>query len=64
LCIVAVVGVIDDDYLAVTRRPEDDMVEITKSFLASSSSREVLTTNEEGSSIGIFPGGVALLEHQ
>jgi hypothetical protein len=47
LCRVIIVGVINDDYLAVTRRPEDVAVELTKSFLEDSSSREVSTTNEE-----------------
>jgi hypothetical protein len=30
LRIIVVVGVVDDDYLAVTRRPEDVVVEVTK----------------------------------
>jgi hypothetical protein len=55
LCLVVVVGVIEDDYLTVTRRPEDVAVEIAKNFLTSSSSREVSTMNEEGSIIEVFP---------
>jgi UDP-N-acetylmuramyl pentapeptide phosphotransferase/UDP-N-acetylglucosamine-1-phosphate transferase len=30
LCLIVIVGVIEDDYLAVTRRPEDVAVEIAK----------------------------------
>jgi uncharacterized membrane protein len=35
LCLTVVIGVIKDDYLAVTRRPEDVTIEIAKSFLVS-----------------------------
>jgi hypothetical protein len=55
LCLTVVVGVVEDDYLAVTRRPEDVTVETAKNFLASSSLREVSTMNDEGSIIGVFP---------
>jgi hypothetical protein len=49
-----IVGVINDDYLAITRRPEDVTVELTKKFfLANSSSREVSTTSEEMSLTGV-----------
>jgi hypothetical protein len=53
LHIIIIVGVIDDDYFAVTRRPEDFAVEVAKSFLANSSSREVSTTGEEGPLTGV-----------
>jgi hypothetical protein len=55
LCLTVVVGVVEDDYLAITRRPEDVTVETAKNFLASSSLREVSTMNDEGSIIGVFP---------
>jgi hypothetical protein len=54
LCLTVVVGVVEDDYLAITRRPEDVTVETAKNFLASSSLREVSTMNDEGSIIGVF----------
>jgi hypothetical protein len=38
LCIAVIVGVVEDDYLAVTRRPEDVAVEFAKKLLACSSS--------------------------
>jgi hypothetical protein len=55
LCLTVVIGVVEDDYLAITRRPEDVTVETAKNFLASSSLREVSTMNDEGSIIGVFP---------
>jgi hypothetical protein len=44
---IVIVGVINDDYLNVTRRPEDVVVELAKKILANSSSREVSTTSKE-----------------
>jgi hypothetical protein len=55
LCLIVVIRVIEDDYLAVTRRTEDVTVEIAKKLSAISSSREVSVMNEEGSSIRLFP---------
>jgi hypothetical protein len=64
LCIVIVVRVIEDDYLAVTRRPEDVAVKIAKKlsgelFIARS------INNERGRvEHWDLPRGIALLEHQ
>jgi hypothetical protein len=63
LCLAIVIGVIDDDYLTVTRRPNDVAVEIAKKL-----SDDFLITrsisNERGRVKHLaLPGGVALLEH-
>jgi hypothetical protein len=55
LHLVIVVGVVDDNYLVITRRPEDIAVEVAESFLVNSSSREVSTTSEEGPLTGVIP---------
>jgi hypothetical protein len=55
LHLVVVVRVVNDDYLAVARRPEDVAVEVAKNFLANSSSQEVSTTSEEGPLTGVAP---------
>jgi hypothetical protein len=55
LRLVVVVGVIDDDYLAVTRRSTMSRLRSSKSFLVNSSSREVSTTSEEGPLTGVVP---------
>jgi hypothetical protein len=54
LRLIVVIGVINDNYLAVTRRPED-VVRSLKSFLVNSSSREVSTTSGEGPLTGVVP---------
>jgi hypothetical protein len=63
LCLAVVVGVIEDDYLAITRRPEDVVVEIAKKlsddFLIVSS----INNKRGGLKHWDLPGGVALLGH-
>jgi hypothetical protein len=54
LCLIVVIGVVEDDYLAITRRPEYVAVEITKNLSAKFLIVEVSTMNEEGSIIGVF----------
>jgi hypothetical protein len=64
LCLAVIVGVIEDDYLAVTRRPEDIAVEIAK--MLSGEFLIVRSINNERGRVEHWglPGGVALLEHQ
>jgi hypothetical protein len=47
LRLIVVVRVVNDDYLAITRRPRMSRLRSPKSFLVNSS-REVSTTSEEG----------------
>jgi hypothetical protein len=63
LCLTVIVGVVEDDYLAVTRRPEDIAVEITKKLSA-----EFLITRSINNERGMVDHwgllrGVDLLEH-
>jgi hypothetical protein len=56
LCHIVVVGVVRNIILLSPSGPWMSRLRSLKSFLTSSSSREVSIMNEEGSSIGIFPG--------
>jgi hypothetical protein len=64
LCLAVIIRVIEDDYLAVTRWPEDVAVEIAKKL--SSKFLIARSINNERGRVEHWglPGGVALLEHQ
>jgi hypothetical protein len=64
LCLTVIIRVIKDDYLTVTRRPEDVAVEIAKKL-----SGDFLITRSINNKRGrvkhwALPRGIALLEHQ
>jgi hypothetical protein len=64
LCLTVVVGVVDDDYLAVTRWPEDVMVEIAKKLSGDFLIVRSISNKRGRIKHWDLPGGVALLEHQ
>jgi hypothetical protein len=64
LCLTIIVGVIEGDYLAVTRRPEDVAVEVTKKLSGDFLITRSISNERGGLEHWDIPGGVALLEHQ
>jgi hypothetical protein len=64
LCLSVVVGVIEDDYLAVTRRPEDVTVDITKKLSGDFLIAKSINNKRGGLEHWDLLRGVALLEHQ
>jgi hypothetical protein len=63
LRIVIVVGVIDDDYLAVTRRPEDVVVEVVEKLFAEFLTARSVNNKRRRAAHWGRPRGTALLEH-
>jgi hypothetical protein len=63
LRIVIVVGVIDDDYLAVTRRSEDVVVEVVEKLFAEFLTVRSVNNKRRMAAHWGRPRGTALLEH-
>jgi hypothetical protein len=55
LCLAVIVRVIEDDYLTVTKRPQDVAVEFARKLSSDFLIMRSISKNEKGSSIGIFP---------
>jgi hypothetical protein len=58
-----VVGVVDDDYLAVTRRPEDVAVEVAKKLSGELLIARSVNNQRRRATHWSRPRGTALLEH-